>query len=127
MKENISPENALSIFVESSIEHRNATENGDYRRANKAYSSVIKSMKILKEDGETDEFLKLLNHESPSVRLSSACALLSTFETEALRVLGELKNDPGLVSVAAQYTILEWEKGNLSLFDESLTKRKPDR
>jgi hypothetical protein len=116
MKGNVSLENALDVFVESSIEHGNAMESGDYRRANKAYASIIKSMKILKEGGKTDEFLKTLNHESPSVRLSSACALLSAYQTEALRALGDLANESGIVSFDAKMTIQEWEKGNLTLY-----------
>ncbi|MFQ6540346.1 hypothetical protein, partial [Aphanothece stagnina] len=71
MKKTVSHENALNRFVQSCIDHHDGSENGDYRRVNKAYDIIMKCIRVLKENGDTEKFLPLLRHDSSGVRLWS--------------------------------------------------------
>lgn len=57
----------------------------------------------------------LLHHDDPRVRCSAAAFLLRYMTDECMEVLNELKSGRGLVALAAECTIMNWENGDWEL------------
>ena len=106
---------ALSLFEEAAIKHAEATEQGDYKTANKSYALIIKAINFLKEHNELTVLLTFLNHTSAGVRSWAATYLLPIKENEAIKVLEDLVKRTDIHSLDAEATLSEWRKGNLKL------------
>ena len=107
---------ALTIFIESAIEHTKGSQNGDYKIANKNFIKVTKSAKYLRDNDALNELDQLLEHEEKGVQLWALTYLLSTSECLAKQKLIEIR-DSNLThySFDAKMILQEWESGNLEL------------
>ena len=108
-------ETALSIFEEASIRQSEAIETGDCKTANKFYAKIVLATNFLKDKNDINKLEKLLLHESIGVRLWSATYLLTSNETEAVKVLETIEKTSGINSLTAETTLSEWRKGNLNM------------
>ena len=106
---------ALEKFEEAAAKHAEATEQGDYRTANKCYAVIAKAMLFLKEQNELQQLSVLLNHGSVGVCGWAATYLLPIKEREAIQVLEQIAGGAGIHSFTAKTTLSEWQKGNLKL------------
>jgi hypothetical protein len=106
-------EAALIKFEEAAIKHAEATEQGDYKTANKNYVVITKVMAFLKEHNEMQKLSEFLNHSSDGVKGWAATYLLPIKEREAIQALEEIAKGSGIRSLAAETTLSEWRKGNL--------------
>ena len=107
---------AIEIFIDSSIVHGKASEEGNYKLGNKNYDKIVDAVKYLKENNLECELTALLNNENVSVQLWAATCLLEKNEDKAKEVLSTItkKNIPHY-SFTAQLTLEEWNSGNLKL------------
>ena len=108
-------ETALEKFEEAATKHTEATEQGDYKTANKCYAVIAKAVLFLKEQNEIQQLSVLLNHDSVGVRGWTATYLLPLKEQEAVQVLEQIAGGTGIHSFTAKTTLSEWRKGNLKL------------
>jgi hypothetical protein len=106
---------AILKFEEAATKHAEATEQGDYKTANKNYAIIVKVVTFLKEHDEIQKLSELLSHSSDGVKGWAATYLLPLKEREAMKALGEIAKGSGIHSLTAETTISEWEKGNLKL------------
>lgn len=103
----------IEKFVEASMKHEEATNEGDYKTANKSYRIIVKMVDFLKDHEEINKLSELLNHSSVGVRLWTATILLPVSELESLKVLNQISKGNGIHSFEALTIIKEWENGNL--------------
>lgn len=103
----------IEKFVEASMKHEEATNEGDYKTANKSYKIIMKMVDFLKDHQEINKLSELLNHSSVGVRLWTATILLPVSELESLKVLNQISKGNGIHSFEALTIIKEWENGNL--------------
>ena len=106
---------ALLQFEEAASKHAKATDQGDYKTANKCYAVITNVIEFLKEQNEIQKLSEFLNHNSVGVRMWAATYLLPVLENEGLRVLKQIAEGLGIHSFTAKTTVSEWEKGNLKL------------
>lgn len=106
---------AVLKFEEAATKHADATEQGDYKTANKNYAIIVKAVTFLKEHNEIQKLSELLSHSSDGVRGWAATYLLPLKEREAMKALEEIAKGSGIRSLAAETTMSEWKKGNLKL------------
>jgi hypothetical protein len=104
---------ALEIFLEAATKQAEATEQGDYKMANKCYNKIIKAIDFLKRENAIDKLLEYLTDTSIGVRLWSACFLLPIYKEKGIRVLKDIVKTKGIHSLTAETTLSEWKKGNL--------------
>ena len=106
---------ALLVFEQAAKAHGIATETGNYKLGNKNYNKLIQAINYLKSECQVDRLLNYLNNEDCSVKLWAATYLLPSHEKTALKVLMSLSKEKGLLSLNAETTIEEWQKGNLTI------------
>jgi len=106
---------ALNVFEEAANLHGLATEQGDYKTANRNYGKILKAITYLKEQNKIDELLRFSNHSSIGVRIWAGTYLLPKHEGDGLKILEEILNIKGIHALTAKTTIDEWGKGNLKL------------
>lgn len=94
-------ESALSLFLEAATMQAEATESGDYKRANKMYDRIIKSVNYLTEHNALGMIEQCLYNENIGIKLWSASFLLSS--SIAKNILEEIANgDYGIHSLTAK-------------------------
>jgi hypothetical protein len=108
-------QSAIELFEKSAKRHEDATEQGNYIAANKAYKEISTIIEFLKSENAITFLKNLFNSPSISVRMWSATYLLATNESEAIKILEEISIGPGIYSLDAETTLSEWKKGNLKL------------
>jgi hypothetical protein len=108
-------DSALALFEESAIIHAEATEQGNYKLANKSYAKIIEAINFLKSNHALMHLYDFLNHSSVGVRMWSATYLLPEKENDSIKTLKAIVNGGGIHSLTAETTISEWRKGNLKL------------
>lgn len=106
----------ILLFEKATAEHAAATEKGDYKAANKSYSTILDSVTYLKQEGKLVLLSDFLNNShSDGVRMWAATYLLPVLENEAMLVLSQISESDEIHSLTAKATLSEWEKGNLKL------------
>jgi hypothetical protein len=108
-------ESALVKFEEAATMHAEATEQGDYKTANKCYAIIAKAATYLKEKSEIQKLSGFLEHNSTGVRLWAATYLLPFMESEGVSALEKIAKGKGIHSLDAEMTLREWRNGNLKL------------
>jgi len=111
----INVSSALKVFEEVANLHGLATEQGDYKVANKNYHRIVKSISYLKEHDLMDSLLNYICHSSIGVKMWAATYLLPKHERESLKCLEEIGSIKGIHSLTAKTTLSEWKRGNLKL------------
>ena len=106
----------IETFINSAIAHSEATEQGDYKTANKNYDKIVDSVKFLKQNGMIKELSKLFTHSNPGVRIWACTYSLEENEKKAKKALGAIAKENILHhSFTAKMTLDEWNSGNLKL------------
>ena len=116
MKKVESVEQALILFEKYSIKRGEAMNSGDSKSANRCFDNIVDIAKFLREEKQLSQLAIFYNHSNPFVRLDAAAYLLPVFEKESLKVMKKNSKENGIVSLNAEMTIKEWEKGNLRNF-----------
>ncbi len=107
---------ALDIFISSSINQAKSTEEGDYKTGNKNYDRIVVVAKYLKENNYLPDLKELLEHENVGVRIWASTYLLEVSEKEAKKsLLAIQKMNIPHHSFTAEMTLEEWNSGNLTL------------
>jgi hypothetical protein len=110
----VNVDNLIKITIENSIIKGENTEKGDYKKVNKAYDKIVKTIKELKKvDPECRQLIQLLKHDNDSVKLTAAYYLLPYSKKIAEKILKKISKKNGLIAFGAKMTLQEWEKGNL--------------
>lgn len=102
-------------FINAAIAHELATVNGESKKANAAYSKIIKSYLKLKIEAESLKavLLELIKHENESVQCWSATYLLPYCQEIGEHKLEEIANGAGVTAFDAFMTLKEWKRGTL--------------
>lgn len=108
-------EEALSEFEFSANQHGEATEQGDYKEANKHYVKIAKVITFLKKQNSINELLPLIKHPSLGVRLWASTYLLPVKKEDAISELKKIIRGGSFCAFTAETTLSEWKKGNLHL------------
>jgi hypothetical protein len=108
-------EAALKQFEEAAIGHSEATEQGNYKKANKNYIVIIKAIALIKEYNKIISLSVFLDHPSDGVKCWAAAYLLPVEEQKANTVLEKIAKGGGVSALDAETTLSEWKKGNLEL------------
>jgi hypothetical protein len=96
--------------------HGRATDEGNFKVANRAYDRAARAFAALrKTSGYEKALLSLLDHLSPHVRAWAATRLLPTHETQATRTLEQVGQGRGFMAFSARITLELWKKGELKL------------
>lgn len=89
-----SNDEALKLFEESSINHAEASETGEYKKCNKNHDIIIACILYLYDSQQLKLLEPFLEHSHVGVRLWAAFALLSIERTKAEKVLRDIQNGP---------------------------------
>ncbi|WP_400191270.1 HEAT repeat domain-containing protein [Hymenobacter sp. B81] len=111
----LNPAAALAAFAAAAEAHAAATECGNSRLGNKAYTRIIAAVRWLKDQGHTTGLLELLDSPSPGVRLWAASCLLRRNTPKAEAVLRHVASENGILGFIAETTLKEWRAGRLTL------------
>ncbi len=103
----------VSRYADAAAEHVEASEQGDYRRANPQHDVVAAVYSELRRRGEAEALLPLLAHADPAVRSWAGAHALEFSAREGERVLEELAAEAGVVGLNAQMTLETWREGEL--------------
>ena len=109
-------ESLVHRYTEAAKAHGQATENGDYEKANEAHDVIASAYRELRRRGLDAQraLLALLDHSDPGVRSWSAAHALEFSPAEGERVLSRMENIPkSLVSFSAKMTLRQWREGKL--------------
>lgn len=103
----------LARYVTAAAAHQQASERGDYRRANPQHDIVAAVYRELRRRDEAASLLPLLGHENKAVRAWAGAHALEFAPAEGERVLEELCREPGVVGLDAKMTLKTWREGEL--------------
>lgn len=112
-------DNILKTYIEASIIHGKATNEGKHREANKQYSKLSKIYKTLKNDSVLAESIltELLNHENLFVKAWAAAHALTldinVKLAESILLDISCMDDIGILQLDAEMTLKQWKDGNL--------------
>jgi hypothetical protein len=109
-------EQAVETFIESATQHSTASENGDYKTANRHYALVQKAVRYFRETSQIKELEKLLDHPDVRVRLAAAAYSLGHYKQKAITVLEDIvaQRIPHK-SFEAELILNEYRKGNFEI------------
>ena len=100
---------ALSSFKILAATQAAATENGDYKKGNKAFKQIIQIIKYLKGLERVNELEALLSDSNVGVRMFAAFGLLQTYPDVAVHILKEIAQRDDIHSLTANETLKQWE------------------
>src|SRR5690606_13432842 len=83
-------ETALTKFEEAASKHAEATEQGDYKTANKNYAIIAKIITFLRERNEERSLSRFLKDSSDGPKSWAATYLLPVNELAAVQALEEI-------------------------------------
>jgi hypothetical protein len=109
-------EELVSEYEKYAIQHGEGTEQGNYKKANRAYDKLVKIYQQIKEQGNLAHplFKKMLSSPDPSVRSCAALHSLAISPEEAEAVLIDVGKTPkSFVAFNAILALEEWKNGNL--------------
>lgn len=100
---------ALSSFKILAATQAAATENGDYKKGNKAFKQIIQIIKYLKGLERVNELEALLSDSNVGVRMFAAFGLLQTSPDVAVPILKEIAQREDIHSLTASVTLELWK------------------
>ena len=106
----------LASYAEAAAAHGEASETGDYRKANANHTIVASTYRELRSRGLSTQrsLLSLLNHQNDGVRGWAAAHALEFSPEEGEPVLKALaETNSGIIGLDAILTLEEWHKGRL--------------
>ncbi len=111
-------EQVLSEYRRAAATHREASQDGNYKLANRNVRVLQSCYREIRTRGEAakQEFLTLLDNSDEGVRLWAAANALEFAPERGEPVLTELEasGTHGLIRTDAHYTLEEWRRGRLS-------------
>lgn len=92
-----------------------ANEEGDYKTNNECFRNLWKIAEYLRQQNALDRLKTFWTFSSSWLRFYSATHLLWTDEIEAKKIIRQIELDLShpVLSHIAEYTLIEWEKGNI--------------
>lgn len=110
-------ERILRQYIEGAINHRIASEIGDYESGNMHHDSIIAALSGLRKMGDSGvaALTSALQHKDAGVRLWSATHLLEYRRELAELELKRLSGCRDCVGMDARTVLREWEQGTLKL------------
>lgn len=107
-------EEALATFEKCATIQAQTFETGDYRKGNKYFDKLMKSIVFLYEQKHLIDLEPFLHHQNVGVRSTAAFALLPVIEEKSKTVLQEIAdNDYGIHSLNAERTLLRWNNNEI--------------
>lgn len=104
----------VTEYALAAAAHGEATRAGDSARSNRSYNELAAIYRSLRERGEREQLLPLLESDDPAVRSWAAAHALEFSPERAVSVLNALAlNPPSPESLNAQMTLQEWKRGRL--------------
>ena len=114
------PHLKITRFAAQAECHYQATQQGNARTANRAYTQIVRAKDSLVAGGRLAALAPLLCHEHAAVRLWAARYLLfcPPFAQQTEAVLTTIAaHGAGILIADAKQTLTQWRKGNLTLGD----------
>ena len=114
------PRLKVTRFAAQAECHYQATQQGNARTANRAYTQIVRAKDSLVAGGYLAALVPLLCHEHAAVRLWAARYLLfcPPFAQQTEAVLTTIAaHGAGILIADAKQTLTQWRKGNLTLGD----------
>ncbi|AYD02439.1 hypothetical protein [Neorhizobium sp. NCHU2750] len=106
----------LKVYRTNAVLHREATEAGNSRKANRAYEKIISAYKLLDQSEQGKTALKsLLADADDGVCVWAATHTLKHADGGALARLDAIAQGNGLISFNAQMVAKLWRAGELEL------------
>lgn len=99
-------------FIPLAIEHGEAYESSDYKKANKLHKKLHALYDAVKSEGIGNVFSQYLNNDNESVRLWAAIFTLRDNPENAERTLKSLAEN-STIKMTAQTTLNLWRAGKL--------------
>jgi len=114
---NVELERYIHMYRENAILHGEASQNGDYKSANKSHDIIIKTLYKIREldDVGNDALLTLTDDKDASVRVWAATHSLEYDTIKAEKTLSQLASCEGIIALGAEITLSEWKAGTLEL------------
>lgn len=106
---------ALSAFKIAAIHQTTATEEGNFKKGNKAFEQIVQIINYLKKFDKLNELETLLYDSNVGIRMFAAYGLLQTSPKIAVPVLKELAQRKDIHSLTAKTTLEQW-KSNILIF-----------
>lgn len=111
-----STEELLLLYESAAKEHGKATEEGNYKVANRAHDMVVAIRRELMDRGCERMLIRLLSSPNDWVKHWAATHLLQTNPEEAVPVLENLSNgNKGYLRLGSEVVLKEWRAGRLRL------------
>jgi HEAT repeat protein len=107
------PQTLVEQFCAAAAQHADATENGRYKRGNKAYAHIIDALQQLKAQQSIGLLKPLLQSPNLGIRVWTASCLLHQNAPEAEATLLEVAKLQGIQAFNAETTLQEWRAGRL--------------
>ena len=104
----------VARYASAAALHGKATHHGDSDLANRSYEQLANIYRSLRERGERERLIPLLEDADPAVRSWAASHALEFASERAVSVLTALAaGPPSPERLSAQMTLQEWRKGHL--------------
>ncbi|MDH5642183.1 MAG: DUF2019 domain-containing protein [Nitrospira sp.] len=111
----MTPDELIQAYRQLALIYGEATEEGDYKRGNKAQEDLLEIRRELRRpehEHSRELLLRLLDDESLFVRLSAAIDALELAPKDGERVLAVIATGPpGMVRHEAEMTLNLWRSG----------------
>lgn len=93
----------IKVYIRLAEENNLSKINGDHKKANIVHGELSKISQSLTSSSQgCAELVKLLDHESPVVRLWAAADLRTHFPEKVKKVLNILAKEDSLISIEAR-------------------------
>ena len=105
----------IRAYAEAAALHGRATVVGDSKTANLAHDRLAAVYRELRDQGQRQRLMPLLDHVDVAVRTWAAAHALEFAADHGQRVLEEIAaTDRGILGFNAQQTLSVWREGGLS-------------
>ena len=109
------PDLRVSAYAEAAAAHGRATVEGDSKSANDAHDRLAAVYRELRDEGQRERLLPLLNHGDVAVRAWAAAHALEFAPDQGKRVLEEIAaTEQDILGFDAQQTLTVWREDGLS-------------
>lgn len=108
----------LKNYVAAAHAHGDASQKGDYEKANEAYERLISALLELRQSNDKGAILlkEMLNNKDSYVRCAAATHLLPLEKEVAISALEQLAADQtSLAGFNAKMVLREWRAGKLKV------------
>ena len=109
------PDPRVAAYSEAAAAHSRATVDGDSKSANDAHDRLATIYRELRDEGQRERLLPLLDCADTGVRVWAAAHALEFAADQGERVLEEIvAAERGILGFGAKETLSVWRAGGLS-------------